>query len=62
MFRRAVNPGEILSEELAEFGVTPTELARQIDVAADWVSRGIAGGGRRFGFAVRGLRWRCEEA
>jgi plasmid maintenance system antidote protein VapI len=29
MSRPAVHPGEILGEELAELGVTSTELARQ---------------------------------
>ncbi len=43
MFRRAVHPGEILKDELAEFGVTPTEFARQIDVPANRVSQIIAG-------------------
>ena len=43
MFRRAVHPGEVLKEELAEFGVTPTEFARQIDVPANRVSQIIAG-------------------
>lgn len=35
--------GEILKDELAEFGVTPTEFARQIDVPANRVSQIIAG-------------------
>ncbi len=43
MFRRAVHPGEILKDELAEFGVTPTEFARQIDVPPNRVSQIIAG-------------------
>ena len=43
MFKRAVHPGEILKDELAEFGVTPTEFARQIDVPANRVSQIIAG-------------------
>ena len=43
MFRRAVHPGEILKDELAGFGVTPTEFARQIDVPANRVSQIIAG-------------------
>lgn len=29
IFRRAIHPGEILKDELTEFGVTPTEFARQ---------------------------------
>ena len=43
MFRRAVHPGEILKDELAEFDVTPTEFARQIDVPANRVSQIILG-------------------
>ena len=43
MFRRAVHPGEIVKDELSEFGVTPTEFARQIDVPANRVSQIIAG-------------------
>ena len=43
MFRRAVHPGEILKDELAEFGVTPTEFARQIDVPPNRISQIIAG-------------------
>ena len=43
MFRRAVHLGEILKDELAEFDVTPTEFARQIDVPADRVSQIIWG-------------------
>ena len=39
MLQRAVHPGEILKDELAEIGVTPTELARQIDVPADRMSQ-----------------------
>ena len=43
MLRRAVHPGRILKDELAELGVTPTELARQIDVPANRVSQIING-------------------
>ena len=43
MFRRAVHPGEILKDELTEFGVTPTEFARQIGVPANRVSQIVAG-------------------
>ena len=43
MFRRAVHPGEILKDELAEFGVTAAEFARQIDVPANRVSQIVAG-------------------
>lgn len=43
MFRRTVHPGEILKDELEELGVTPTELARQIDVPPNRVSQIIAG-------------------
>ena len=43
MLKHAVHPGEILKEELAEIGVTPTELARQIGVPANRVSQVING-------------------
>lgn len=43
MFARAVHPGEILQEELEALAVTPTELARQIDVPANRISQIIAG-------------------
>ena len=43
VFKRAVHPGEVLKGELAEFGVTPTEFARQIDVPANRISQIIAG-------------------
>ena len=43
MLRRAVHPGEILKDELAEIGVTPTELARQIEVPANRLSQIING-------------------
>ena len=39
MLKRAVHPGEILRDELAELGVTATEFARQIDVPANRVSQ-----------------------
>jgi addiction module HigA family antidote len=43
MPRPAVHPGEILAEELAELGVTPTELARQLKVPANRISQIIQG-------------------
>ena len=43
MFKRAVHPGEILKEELDALGVSPTELARQIDVPPNRVGQIIAG-------------------
>lgn len=43
MFARAVHPGEILKDELDELGITPTELARQIDVPPNRISQIIAG-------------------
>ncbi len=39
MPKRAVHPGEILKDELAELGITPTEFARQIGVPPNRVSR-----------------------
>ena len=43
MLKRAVHPGVILKDELAELGVTPTAFARQIDVPPNRVSQIIAG-------------------
>ena len=43
MLKRAVHPGRILKDELAELGVTPTELARQIEVPPNRVSQIISG-------------------
>ena len=43
MFTRAVHPGAILKDELAELGITPTEFARQIAVPPNRVSQILAG-------------------
>ena len=43
MFQRAVHPGEILRDELAELGVSQTEFARQIAVPSNRISQIIAG-------------------
>lgn len=43
MLKRAVHPGQILSDELAELGVTATEFARQIEVPPNRVSQIISG-------------------
>ncbi len=43
MTRPAIHPGEILAEELQEAGVSPTELARQVDVPANRISEIIRG-------------------
>ena len=43
MLKRVVHPGEVLRDELAEFSVTPTAFARQIDVPPNRVSQIIAG-------------------
>jgi addiction module HigA family antidote len=40
---RPIHPGEILADELAEIGITPTELARQIKVPANRLSQIING-------------------
>ena len=42
MLKRVVHPGEILRDELAEFGVSPTTFARQIDVPPDRIGQIIA--------------------
>ena len=39
MLLRAAHPGAVLKEELAALGITPTELARQIDVPANRMSQ-----------------------
>lgn len=38
-----VHPGNVLADELQEIGVTPTELARQINVPANRVTQIIQG-------------------
>ena len=43
MLKRALHPGAILKEELAELDITPTEFARQINVPANRISQIIAG-------------------
>jgi addiction module HigA family antidote len=43
MFMRAVHPGAVLKDELAELGISQTEFARQIDVPPNRVSQIIAG-------------------
>ena len=43
MSRPAIHPGEILGEELAEIGVTPTELARQLRVPANRITQIVQG-------------------
>jgi addiction module HigA family antidote len=43
MPRPAIHPGEILADELAELGVTPTELSRQINVPPNRVTQIIHG-------------------
>jgi antitoxin HigA-1 len=43
MPRPPIHPGEILADELAELGVTPTELSRQIKVPTNRVTQIIQG-------------------
>jgi len=43
MARPAIHPGEILADELAELGLTPTELSRQIAVPPNRVLQIIHG-------------------
>ena len=43
VFKRAVHPGLILKDELAELDITPTNFARQIDVPPNRISQIIAG-------------------
>lgn len=42
-FGTPIHPGQILSEELSELGVTPTELARQLQVPANRISQIVNG-------------------
>ncbi len=41
MTRLAIHPGEILSGELDELGISPTGLARQTNVPANRVSQAL---------------------
>jgi antitoxin HigA-1 len=43
MSRPAIHPGEILAEELEELAVSPTELARQLEVPANRITQIING-------------------
>ena len=43
MARPPIHPGEILADELTDIGVTPTELARQIEVPPNRVTQIIHG-------------------
>jgi addiction module HigA family antidote len=43
MARPLIHPGEVLADELQEIGVTPTELARQINVPVNRVTQIIHG-------------------
>jgi len=41
--RPPIHPGEVLADELAELNITPTELARQLEVPANRLSQIIRG-------------------
>lgn len=43
MSRPPIHPGEILADELAEIGVSPAELARQLNVDPGRISRILNG-------------------
>ena len=43
MLKRVVHPGEILRDELVEFGVSSVTFARQIDVPPDRIGQIISG-------------------
>jgi addiction module HigA family antidote len=43
MARPAIHPGEILADELEELSISPTELARQINVPANRITQIIQG-------------------
>ena len=43
MVREPIHPGEILADELTELGISATELARQIKVPANRISKILSG-------------------
>ena len=43
MAREPIHPGEILADELTELGISAAELARQINVPANRISKIISG-------------------
>ena len=43
MARPAIHPGEILADELAEIGISPTALARQLKVPPNRITQIIQG-------------------
>ena len=43
MAREPIHPGEILTDELAELGISAAELARQIKVPANRISQILSG-------------------
>lgn len=43
MARTPIHPGEMLADELAELGITPTELSRQLAVPANRITQIIQG-------------------
>lgn len=43
MAREPIHPGEILTDELTELGISATELARQIKVPANRISQILSG-------------------
>ena len=62
MFMRAVHPGQILKDELAELDITPTNFARQIDVPPNRISQIIAGKRSVTGdTALRFGHWFCVD-
>ena len=43
MTRRTTHPGEILSDEIKELGISPTELARRLAVSPNRITQIIQG-------------------
>ncbi len=41
--RPPIHPGEVLADELSEIGITPTELARQLEVPANRITQIVRG-------------------
>ena len=58
MLKRAVHPGLVLKDEIRERNITPTALARQIDVPPNRIGQIIAGKRSITGDTARRLgRW-----
>ena len=60
MAQEPIHPGKILADELTELGISAVELARQIKVPANRISKILSGKKihyRRYGLAAWSLVW-----